>query len=133
MDEAVLLAIHASQLAEHGGGAGIRDRGLLEAALARPINAAACGQPDLAALAAASAQGIARNHPFVDGNKRTVDVVMELFLAQNGVELVATDEAAVLTMLQLAEASMAEAAYADWIRANSRPFGSAALAAGQIL
>jgi death on curing protein len=121
VEETVVLAIHDAQLAEHGGAAGVRDRGLLQSALARPINAAAYGMPDLAALAAAYAQGIARNHPFIDGNKRTAYVVMELFLARNGVEMVASDEAAVLTMLQLAEGSMPEAAYADWIRANSQP------------
>jgi death on curing protein len=121
VDEAVVLAIHDAQLAEHGGATGIRDRGLLDSALSRPINLAAYGKPDLAALAAAYAQGIVRNHPFVDGNKRTAYVVLELFLACNGAELIATDEAATLTMLQLAEGTMAEDVFANWIRANSQP------------
>ena len=118
--EGVALAIHDVQLAEHGGAAGTRDRGLLDSALSRPLNLAACGKPDLAALAAAYAQGIVRNHPFIDGNKRTAYVVTELFLALNGREVIASDEAAVLAMLHLADGSTTEDAFTDWIRANCR-------------
>src|SRR4051794_28831496 len=88
----VALAAHAEQIAEHGGGEGVRDRGALESAMARPRNPAAYGNPDAASLAAAYAFGIARNHPFVDGNKRIAAVVSETFLLLNGFVLNATDE-----------------------------------------
>src|SRR3954451_8614021 len=81
------LAIHDRQLAEHGGGAGVRDDGMMESALARPVNRWSYGEDDRCALAAAYAFGIARNHPFVDGNKRTAWVLARLFLALNNVEL----------------------------------------------
>jgi len=116
--EAVVLAIHEEQLAEHGGAVGIRDLGLLQSALARPQNLAAYGTPDVAAVAAAYGYGIARNPPFMDGNKRTAFTVMELFLTVNGYELLADDPSCVVTMLRVAEGSLAEAAFADWIRAN---------------
>src|SRR3546814_13224751 len=86
----VAMAAHAEQLAEHGGGEGVRDAGLLESAMARPQNLAAYHEPDAAELAAAYAYGIARNHPFVDGNKRTAAVVSETFLVLNGYVLTAT-------------------------------------------
>jgi death on curing protein len=114
----VALAIHAEQINEHGGGDGVRDEGLLHSALARPENLAAYGDPDVAALAAAYAFGIARNHPFVDGNKRTAYVVCELFLALNGHLLTASDGDAVLTFLALAAGDLAEEALAGWIRRN---------------
>lgn len=119
--EDVLYAVHDAQLAEHGGLTDVRDAGLLASALARPQNAAACGTPDHAELAAAYGYGIARNHPFIDGNKRKAFVAVELFLALNGFELLADDTACVLTMLAVAAGELEEAAFAEWIRANSAP------------
>lgn len=118
IDPRVINAIHEEQLAEHGGGAGLRDSGLLDSALARPINLSLYGEPDIAALAASYAVGIAKNHPFVDGNKRTAFVAMELFMALNGAELIADDVACVMTMLAVAAGEMDEAALAEWIRDN---------------
>ena len=120
IDAKVALAIHDEQLAEHGGLGGVRDDGLFESALARPHNAAAYGDPDAAALAAAYAFGLARNHPFADGNKRTAYVVSVLFLAMNGFALTASDEASILTFLALAAGDLSESELADWFRANSR-------------
>ena len=119
VDVSVLRAVHDEQLAEHGGAIGIRDAGLFESALARPLQLAAYGEPDAAALAAAYGFGLARNHPFVDGNKRTAFVAVELFLALNGHELVANDMDCVLTMLKVAAGELPEADFADWIRTNS--------------
>ncbi len=116
--ERIVLAAHEEQLAEHGGPAGLRDAGMLASALARPQNRAMYENPDAATLAAAYAFGIARNHPFVDGNKRTAFVALELFLDFNGLELVASDEACVLAMLQLAAGEVEEKAFARWIREN---------------
>jgi death-on-curing protein len=121
IEESVVLAVHEAQLAEHGGLAGVRDTGLLASALARPINLAAYGEPDAVALAAAYAFGIARNHPFIDGNKRTAFVCAELFLALNGVALLADDAACVGTMLALASGELPETEFADWLRSNSSP------------
>ena len=119
--EDVLYAVHDAQLAEHGGLAGVRDAGLFASALARPQNVAAYGNPDYAELAAAYGYGIARNHPFIDGNKRTAFVAVELFLGINGFELIADDMACVLTILAVAAGEIEEAAFAEWIRANSAP------------
>jgi death-on-curing protein len=116
IDPTVVLAIHEEQLAEHGGSPGVRDVGLLESALARPMNLAAYGEPDVAELAASYGFGIARNHPFVDGNKRTAFVSVELFLRLNGYRLSADDSACVLTMLAVAAGEMDEANFADWLR-----------------
>ena len=116
LDTSVLRAVHEEQLAEHGGAVGLRDAGLLESALARPMQLAAYGEPDVAALAAAYGFGLARNHPFVDGNKRTAFVAVELFLSLNGCELVADDADCVLRMLSLAAGELSEAAFADWLR-----------------
>jgi death-on-curing protein len=113
------LAIHDAQLTEHGGASGVRDQGLLESALARPQNLAAHGEPDNAALAAAYGFGIARNHPFVDGNKRTALVVLEFFLALNGMLLTADDVDCVVTMLALADGTLSETELGDCIRKNS--------------
>ena len=113
-----VLAIHDAQLSEHGGAEGIRDHGLLESALARPQNLWAYGDPDLAALAASYGFGIAKNHPFVDGNKRTSLVVLEFFLALNGHVLTADDVQCVLTILALADGSLSETELAHWIRQN---------------
>lgn len=118
--EDVVLAIHGEQLAEHGGADGIRDRGLLQSALARPQNLVGYQKPspDAAALAACYAYGIARNHPFVDGNKRVAFVVTELFLALNGFELTADDAGCVTSILQLAEGGLTEDAFGAWLRGN---------------
>jgi death on curing protein len=117
----VLLAVHDEQLAEHGGAAGIRDRGLFDSAMARAPNLAHYGEPDFAALAAAHGCGIARNHAFVDGNKRTAFVAVELFLVCNGYALVADDVACVLTMLAVAAGTLDEAQFATWIRQHAVP------------
>ncbi len=119
--ESVVLAIHEEHLAEHGGGLGIREMALLESALARPRNPAAystTGEHDAATLAAAYAFGITRNHPFVDGNKRTRFVLLELFLQLNGFELVADDADCVTTMLDLATGTLTEQNLVAWIRAR---------------
>jgi death-on-curing protein len=121
LDPKVLLAVHEEQLAEHGGAPGTRDLGLFESALAHPRNLALYGQPDIADLAAAYGRGIARNHPFIDGNKRTAFVAVELFLLLNEQELVADDANCVLAMLAVAAGSLGEAAFAAWLRAHSRP------------
>ncbi len=120
IDRAVILAIHEEQLAEHGGGVGTRDPGLLDSALSRPINQAHYGEPDAADLAAAYGFGIARNHPFVDGNKRTAFVATELFLALNGFALLADDASCILTMLALAAGELDETAFAHWLREHSQ-------------
>jgi death-on-curing protein len=113
---AVVLAIHDEQIAEHGGLPGVRDLNTLESALARPKNRLAYSDPDLAALAAAYAFGIATKQAFVDGNKRTSAVVTETFLALNGVELTASDTEIVQMWSDLGAGSLPEAALADWIR-----------------
>ena len=115
----VVRVIHEQQIVRFGGGSGLRDEGLLLSALARPENLVAYGDPDVAALAAAYAFGIARNHPFVDGNKRTALVTAAVFLMENGHELVASEADAALTFLALAAGEVTEQALADWIRGNS--------------
>ncbi|HYO28609.1 MAG TPA: type II toxin-antitoxin system death-on-curing family toxin [Azonexus sp.] len=119
IEESVVWAVHEAQLAEHGGSAGVRDAGLLASALARPLNQVAYGEPDAATLAAAYAFRIARNHPFIDGNKRTAFVCAELFLALNGYQLQAEDADCVSTMLALAAGDLPEAEFAAWLRTNS--------------
>ena len=119
IERAVILAIHDIQLAEHGGGSGIRDVNLLESTLARPINLAAYGQPDAPALAAAYGYGISRNHAFIDGNKRTGFVAAELFLRLNGCQLTAPDADCVLTMLAVASGDLTEDEFADWLRRHT--------------
>ena len=123
LDRAVILAIHDMQLAEHGGGAGVRDAGLLDSALGKPLQLEACGEPppDAAALAASYGYGISRNHPFIDGNKRTGFVAAELFLRLNGPALRADDASCVLTMLAVAAGDISEADFAAWLRAHSAP------------
>ena len=118
IDRMLALALHERQLSEHGGGEGVRDESLLESALARPQQLFACGNPppDLAALAASLAYGLARNHPFVDGNKRTAAVACELFLALNGATLQADNVELYPVYLSLAEGSLAENELADWLR-----------------
>ena len=117
----VIIAIHEMQLAEHGGLEGIRDVGLLDSALGRPQNLAAYGDPDAAAIAAAYGWGISRNHPFLDGNKRTGFVAAELFLRLNGYELMADDANCVLTMLSVAAGDLTEEAFAAWLRQHCQP------------
>ena len=123
IDPEVIVAVHEAQLAEHGGGAGVRDAGLLQSALARPEQLAAYGTPDVHELAACYGWGLSRNHPFVDGNKRTAFVALELFLALNGQELTATDADCVITMLGVAAGEISEHELAEWIRARCQPTG----------
>jgi death on curing protein len=112
----VAVAAHAEQLAEHGGGEGVRDIGLLESAMMRPQNLAEYGAPDVAELAAAYAFGIARNHPFIDGNKRTAAVICETFLLLNGYSLDVTDAELVVAFLALAAGELPEDELAAWLR-----------------
>lgn len=119
LDAEVLMAVHDEQLAEHGGASGLRDRGLFESALAPPRNLAAYEDPDVAALAAAYGIGLARNHPFIDGNKRTAFIAVELFLALNGHALAAADADCVLTMLGVASGDITEPQFAAWLRAHA--------------
>ena len=113
------LAIHDLQIAEHGGSPGIRDVGLLESALHRAIDIAGYEAPeDVSRLAAAYLFGIAKNHPFIDGNKRTALSVTGLFLAMNGYEIVATDEALFKAVLAAAEGSLSEHDFAQWVEKN---------------
>ncbi len=116
-----VLAIHAEQVAEHGGGTGVRDAALRESALARPMNLAAYGSPDAAALAAAYAYGLARNHPFVDGNKRTAFVVAATFLLRNDLGVEATEAEVVLAFVGLAAGRLSEEALASWFRQRMAP------------
>lgn len=112
-----VLAMHKRQLAEHGGGDGVRDIGLLESALARPQNIAVYEpDADIARLAAAYAFGIAKNHPFDDGNNRTALVACRTFLILNGYQLNATPSEKYLTFLSLAEGSISEEELAEWLR-----------------
>ncbi len=117
----VLYAVHEEQLAEHGGLGGLRDANALESAVARAEQLAHYGAPDAADLAAAYGFGIACNHPFADGNKRTAFVAVELFLALNGFELTASDADCVITMLGVAAGDVEAAAFAQWIRAHTQP------------
>jgi death-on-curing protein len=119
LDTSILLAVHDEQLVEHGGLSGVRDAGLFESALSRSPNLAAYGEPDFAELAAAYGFGLAKNHPFLDGNKRTAFVAVELFLRLNGYVLKADDASCVLTILALAAGEIDEANFAGWIRQNS--------------
>ena len=112
-----VLAMHKRQIAEHGGSDGVRDLGLLESALARPLNLHAYEpDADIASLAAAYAFGIAKNHPFIDGNKRTALVAMRTFLILNGHTLTATAEDKYLTILTLAAGDLSEEQLAEWLR-----------------
>lgn len=117
----VIDAMHDAQLAEHGGAAGIRDPGLLGSALARPVNLHVYGETDICRLAAAYAFGIARNHPFVDGNKRTAFLAAYVFLRMNGLELVADEIGATAAILSVAAGESSEDDFAAWLRANTRP------------
>jgi death-on-curing protein len=124
LDEATIRAVHDEQLAEHGGAASVRDSNLLASALSRPQQLANYRHADAADLAASYGFGLARNHPFIDGNKRTAFVAVELFLDLNGCALTASDAECVFKMLDLASGNIEEAAFADWIRSHLEP-GSA--------
>ena len=116
-----LVTLHDMSLAEHGGLSGIRDQGLLESALARPENLAAYGEPDYASLAASYGVGLAKNHAFIDGNKRAALLATGLFLLRNGYRLTATQTEATLAMLGVAAGELEEDAFAEWSRAHSAP------------
>jgi death-on-curing protein len=118
---AIVLDFHSEQLSLFGGADGLRDLGLLESALARPINKFAYGETNLAALAAAYGFGIARNHAFVDGNKRTALASMIVFLGLDGMDLDAPQEAATAIILHLAAGEITEEALAGWLAAHVRP------------
>ncbi len=120
LSKAFLLAVHDRLLADHGGDGGIRDEGLLESALAKPRNLFAYAKPDLFELAASYAFGIVRNHPFLDGNKRTGFVAAAAFLDTNGFELTASEVDATLKTLALAAGDLSAGQYATWLKANSR-------------
>jgi death-on-curing protein len=112
----LLLAIHDEQIAEHGGAPGIRDHVLLESALAHPRNHAGYGAADLAGLGALYALAIARNHPFVDGNKRAAFVVLEIFLILNGFELLASDAEATVMMIEMSAGAISDDVFMDWVK-----------------
>jgi death-on-curing protein len=116
----VCLAVHDMLLSQYGGCAGLRDGGLLDSALARPLQMQAYGSPSLPELAAAYAAGIIRNHPFLDGNKRTGFMIGSGFLELNGLEFFASEADAVIKTLALAAGELTEAAYAEWLSRNSR-------------
>jgi len=115
-----ILAIHDEQLAEHGGAIGVRDEGLLDSALARPLNRAGYGVPDTVELAALYAIAIARNHPFVDGNKRTAFVALVTFLALNGMMFEPPEVDATMAVLRLAAGEMDDEEFTNWVRANTQ-------------
>lgn len=119
VDKRLLLILHDESLAEHGGAAGIRDEGLLDSALARPLNLLAYGEPDFADLAAAYAVGPAKNHAFVDGNKRAAFLAAGLFLGLNGRRLTAPQAEATLVIVDLAAGENSEADFAAWLRTNT--------------
>ncbi len=123
LERRIIVALHDVQLVRHGGAGGIRDAGLLESALARPRNLHAYGEAELYALAAAYAYGIVRNHPFVDGNKRTGFVTAALFLQENGLCLTAPEAEAVVMTLGLASGEMPEEGFAAWLRDRTEPVG----------
>ena len=123
--KSALLLLHGESLAEHGGGAGLRDEGLLDSALARPLNVLAYADPgappDVATLAASYTVGLAKNHPFVDGNKRAAFLATGLFFYLNGYRLEATQAEATLTMLAVATGDLTEDQFASWLRAHAVP------------
>jgi death-on-curing protein len=119
----LILAIHDEQLAEHGGSTGLRDSGLLDSALARLLNRAGYGEPDTAELAAVYAVAITQNHPFIDGNKRTAFVALELFLRLNGCTFTVGDPEAVVMMLAMAAGDLPEAEFIAWVRMHTAAEG----------
>lgn len=117
----LILAIHDEQLAEHGGSTGLRDAGLLDSALARPLNRASYGEPDIAELASVYALGIAKNHPFIDGNKRTAFVALEVFLRLNGCRFAVGDAEAVVMTLAMAAGELPDDEFTAWVRMHTVP------------
>lgn len=120
ISDPLVRALHSEQLAAHGGGAGVRDAGLLDSALQRPCDLAASGDPEAAVLAASLAYGIGCNHPFVDGNKRTAFVAGAVILEMNGYAVTPSEADVVVKMLALAAGDLSEAALTDWFAANAR-------------
>lgn len=120
LDRVDALAVHDMILAQHGGGAGLRDEGLLESALHRPRQMFVYGKPDIHSLAAGYAKGIIQNHPFVDGNKRTGFMLAAVFMEANGWRLNSSEESVVIHTVALASREITEAAYARWLRENSQ-------------
>jgi death-on-curing protein len=123
LSEKLILAIHDEQLAEHGGSIGLRDHGLLDIALARPLNRAGYGEPDISELAAVYALAIAQNHPFIDGNKRIAFVALELFLRLNGCLFGVGDAEAVVMMLAMAAGELPDNEFTAWVRMHATPEG----------
>ena len=121
IDRRALELLHGESLREHGGAGGLRDEGLLESALARPVNLALYGSPDAFDLAASYGVGLAKNHPFVDGNKRAAFLSIGLFLFLNGWRLVASQADATLTMLSVAAGDIDEPTLARWLREHNQP------------
>jgi len=121
--KSVVLAMHDAQLVEHGGPAGLRDEGLLDSALARPVNLRAYGDASLFDLAAAYAFGLVRNHPFIDANKRTAFLTTYVFLRLNGIRLTADEVDASTAMLALAAGETSEGEFAKWLAEHSRSEG----------
>jgi death-on-curing protein len=119
VEKAIAIAIHQRQLAEHGGSDGIRDNGLLESALFRPLNQFAYSKPSIFDLAAAYGYGITKNHPFIDGNKRTGYIVMRTFLRLNGYDINASITEKYATWIKLADNQISEAELANWIEEKS--------------
>jgi death-on-curing protein len=117
----VIDAVHDMQIAEHGGAAGLRDTGMLDSALARPATLYSYGETDIFRLAAAYAFSLVRNHPFVDGNKRTAFLASYIFLWVNGHTVDADEASVATTMLALAAGDIAEDDFTDWLRANCKP------------
>lgn len=115
----LILAIHDEQIAEHGGAAGLRDSGLLDSDLARPLNRASYGEPDIPELAGLYALAIARNHPFIDGNKRTAYVALESFLALNGYRFPASDVESTVMTLQMAAGDIDDETFIAWVRRHA--------------
>jgi len=116
-----VLIFHAENLLEFGGSSGIRDRGAIESALARPQNLFVYGRPDLFELAAAYTAGLSQNHGFIDGNKRTAFLTGVVFLAENGYDVVAEQAEVIAAMLELADHQIDEAGYAQWLRDHTVP------------
>lgn len=120
VDKRALLLLHDESLAEHGGAPGLRDEGLLDSALARPPNLVSCGDPDACDLAAAYAVGLAKNHPFVDGNRRAAFLAAGLFLAMNGKRVSAAQLDATTTVLGVAAGAVDDAALVRWLREHTK-------------
>jgi death-on-curing protein len=119
LGERLVRAMHSKALARHGGADGVRDAGLLESALARPLNRAADGDADPLELGALYAIAIARNHPFIDGTKRTAYLALEVFLVLNGIKLLSTDAESVVAMLALAAGALTDDEFILWVREHT--------------